>query len=138
ELLLKSRVRVHGICVPLRSSVDGKMIASLLATNANDVTILQLPEETWQRYPVRRINQAGSGETIVHLSGRVRSVKEAESFSLADDTGLIVVETKDAVPKILGRQVEALGEAAGEGSNVVLRTALFRPLKQSRGTGGLP
>ena len=49
DLLLNSRVRVRGICQPVHS-VDGKMAAALLATNANDITILQVPEETWQRY----------------------------------------------------------------------------------------
>jgi len=60
ELLLKSRIRVRGICVGVNNSIDGKLTASLSSPGMNDIVILHAPQETWQRYPLRAIGSLSS------------------------------------------------------------------------------
>jgi signal transduction histidine kinase len=143
DLLLKSRVRVRGVCTTAHSSVDGEMVGSLSATNMNDITILQLPEEMWRQFPLRtiialtRTNVNVIGQ-IAHLRGKVQSVEPGRSFLLADETGQTVVESRQAIPEMLGMDVEALCGWHLRGSNRVFQCGVFRPQTETTNRASLP
>lgn len=111
DLLLNSRVRVQGVCVPIHSDVDGRIISGLSATNVNDITILRVGGEVWQEFPSHTIGEitvTNLRESTFHLYGTVQSVEAGRSFVLADGTGEEVLECRQAVPEMTGTEVEAL------------------------------
>lgn len=131
DLLLKSRIRARGICTAVHSSTDGKIVGSLSATNVNDITILQLPEETWQQFPLRAIGtlaQTNFSERIVHLRGTVQSVQPGRSILLTDETNQISVDSRQAVPEMVGMEIEALCGWHLRGTNKIFQCGIFRPL----------
>lgn len=139
DLLLKSRVRVRGICKIARSAT-GKMVAELSATNANDITILQLPEETWQRWPlttVAALSQTNFSNGFVHLRGEIKSAQPGISFSLADETGEIPIVWKPATKKMVGEEIEVLCAWRPVGANTNLHAAFFRPSAQGENPASL-
>jgi signal transduction histidine kinase len=131
DLLLRSRIRARGICIAVHSSVDGKIVGSLLVSNLDDIVILQLPEETWQRYPACTISalmQTNAFGQIVHLRGRVQSVQPGRSFLMADDTGQVSVESRQALPESAGTDVGVLGVWRWQDStNRVFQGVFSRP-----------
>jgi hypothetical protein len=135
DLLLKSRVRVRGVCVAIHSSTDGKIVASLSATNVNDITILQLPEETWQQFPLRAIGtltQTNFSGRVVHLRGTVQSVQPGRSILLADETGQTSVDLRQAIPEMVGMEIEALCGWHLRGTNKIFQCGIFRPLAATK------
>jgi signal transduction histidine kinase len=141
DLLLRSRVRVRGVCVAVRSSVDGKLVGSMSATNQDDITVLQVPEETWQRYPVCPISATtltnASGQ-VLHLRGRIQSVQPGHSFFLTDDTGGVMVGSRQAQPDLAGAELEVLGVAQSRGTNLLFQSGCFRPLTETTNQAALP
>jgi signal transduction histidine kinase len=133
DLLLNSRVRVRGICQPVHS-VDGKTVAALRASNANDITILQVPEETWQRYPETTLNALPSTNFngLIHLRGAIQSVKPGNSFSFADATGEMPIGWKPATPELAGMKIELLCGWRSVNSNRVLHAGFFRTLTSAQ------
>lgn len=141
DFLLKSRVRVHGVCTAVHRSADGKIVGRLSATNGNDITILQLPEEMWQQFRLRTIDslvQTNLVGPIVHLHGKVQSVESGRSFLLRDETGKTPVESKQAIPEMLGMNVEALCGWHWRGSNKVFQCGFFRPVTEATNQSSLP
>jgi signal transduction histidine kinase len=141
DLLLWSRIQVRGVCTAVHSSADGKIVGSLSATGRGDITILQLPEETWRRYPVCRVGAAArtnAGEQMLHLCGQVQSVQPEGSFLLADSTGRVTVESRLAQSEMAGRDVEVLGVMQSRGSNKVFHSVSFRPFTETTNQASLP
>jgi signal transduction histidine kinase len=141
DLLLKSRVQVRGICTAVRSSVDGKIIASLQATNANDITILQVPEATWQQYPVVMINALAPTNFaygFIHLRGKVRSVEPGVAFWLEDETGAVRIGWKPATAELAGSEIGLLCGWRPEGTNMALHAAFYRSIMPSTRRRSLP
>jgi signal transduction histidine kinase len=129
DILLGSRVQVSGVCLAIRRSVDGKNIGGLSATNADDITILQLAEETWQRYPVSAISTLETTnvlEPVVHLRGQIRSMEPGRSFLLADETGQKMVEWRRTVPETAGMEIEALCGWHLRGTNRIFQCGIWR------------
>ena len=140
EMLPGSRVRALGVCTGERG-VDGRMVESLLATNMNDITILQLPEETWQRYPLGTIStltQTNSSERIIRLHGKVQPVPPGRSFLLADATGQVTLGSRPVPPEIVGTDVEVLGVLQQRGSNKVFQCGIFRSFAVATNEVSLP
>ena len=141
DLLLKSHVRVRGFCTAVHSSTDGNIVGSLSATNVNDIVILQLPEEMWQQFPLRTINaltQTNLIGQIVHLRGKVQSVESGRSLLLVDETGQTTVESRQAVPEMVGMDVEALCGWHLRGTNKIFQCGFFRPVTETTNQTSLP
>lgn len=131
DLLSRSRIRVRGIYSLVHNSENGNFTGSLSATNADDITILQLPEETWQRYPLDTINEltkANLRDSIVHLRGKVLAVQDGHGFLLADNTGRITIESREVIPKTAGTEIEALCGWHAHGTNHVFQCGFYRSL----------
>jgi len=129
DLLLGSRIRVRGVCTAAYSSVNAKIVSNLSATNLNDITILQLPGESWQRYPLLTLNELGqtnSSVNIVHLRGKVQSVLPGSSFLLVDETGQKSVESRQAASEMAGMEIEALCGWHLRGTNRIFQCGAWR------------
>src|SRR5215469_1473559 len=129
DLLLGSRIRVRGVCTAAYSSVNRKIASNLSATNLNDITILQLPGETWQRYPIftlGELEKTNSSANIVHLRGKVQAVQQGNSFLMADGTGQRIVETRQASSEMAGMEIEALCGWRLRGTNRIFQCGVWR------------
>lgn len=140
DLLLESRIRVWGACVPVRNSVDGEIVGGLRVTNADDITILQLPERTWQRYPFCSIanSMTNSPGRIVHLKGIVKMVQQGHSLLLADDTGQVTVDSIASDAKLTGATLDLLGQWKPGRSGKVFQSVFFRSAIGTVGRALLP
>lgn len=131
DLLLKGRIRIRGVCKAVHNSTDGKIVGSLSATNVNDITILQLPEETWQQHPlcpIGALTKTNFSGRVVHLRGTVQSVRPGRSILLADETGQTFVDSREAIPEMIGMEIEALCGWHLRGTNKIFQCGIFRPL----------
>ncbi len=141
DLLLRSRVRARGVCTAIHSSTDGKIVGSLSVAGLSDITILQVPEETWQRFPPCSISaavQTNVSEPMLHLHGRVQSVQPERSFLLADETGRVAVDSRSAQSEMTGTEVEVLGVLQLHGTNRVLQCGFFRMSTAATNQASLP
>jgi len=141
DLLLRSRVRVHGVCTAVHSSTDGKIVGSLSVASLGDITILQAPEETWQRFPpcsIRAAARTNVSESVLHLRGRVQSVQPKRSFLLADGTGQVVVDSRQVQPEMTRMDVEVLGVLQLHGTNRVFQCGVFRISTGATNQAALP
>jgi signal transduction histidine kinase len=141
DLLPGSRIRARGICTAVHGGTEGKFVCNLQVSNLNDIVILQLPEEVWQRYPRRPIDalaQTNLAGHIVHLRGKVKSVQAGASFLLADETGRTVVNSRQAVLETGDRDVEALCSWQQRGSNRVVQCLFARLLTGATNQTSLP
>ncbi|HEY1787382.1 MAG TPA: sensor histidine kinase [Verrucomicrobiae bacterium] len=140
DLLLQSRIRVSGACVAVRNSADGEIVGSLRVTNTDDIAILQLPERTWQRYPLGSIANVmtNSPGRIVHLEGVVKAVQDGRSFLLADDNEQVTVESAASDAKLAGATLELLGRWTPGRVKNVFQSIFFRPAIGSGGQAPLP
>jgi signal transduction histidine kinase len=140
DLLLKSRIEVRGLCTAVRS-VDGRTVASLSTAGLDDLTVLQLPEETWRHSPlcaIRAAMQTNVPDQPLSLRGRVESVQPGRSFLLADGSGRMTVETREAQQEMLGTEVEVIGGWGPRGSNRVFQSVFFRPIATATNQSSLP
>lgn len=140
DLLLQSRVRAWGVCVPIRSSINGEILGSLRVTNADDIAIWQLPERTWQRYPLLAISNSLTGlrGRMIHVQGTVKSVQKGRSFVLADDTGQLTVESIASNAKLIGATVAVLGQWQPEGVEKKFQGVCIRVLTGTASQTSLP
>lgn len=140
DLLLKSRIQVQGTCQPVRNSGDGEIVGSVRVTNADDLTILQLPEETWQRYPSCSISEMQTNVTgsIIRFYGKVKSAQVGGSLLLTDATGQITVTSTLADPQLAGVTLEVLGLWSQQTKERFFRSILFRPVPGSGDHTSLP
>ncbi len=138
DLLLKSRIQAQGSCQPVRNSVAGEIVGTLRVTNANDITILQLPEETWQRYPLCPIQNSETNEGIIHLRGTVKSVDEGRSLLLTNDSGQITVISPLSDSKLAGTTLEVLGIWNQQGPEKTFQNVFFRPVASVDNRTSLP
>lgn len=140
DLLLKSRIEVRGICAAVRS-VDGRAVASLSAAGLDDLTVLQLPEETWQHSPlcgIGLVTQTDVLERPFHVRGRVESVEAGRSFLLANGTDRMTVEAKRAQEEMAGTEIEVIGVWRDRGSSRIFQSLVFRPIAAATNPPPLP
>jgi len=132
ELLLKSRVRVAGICLGLHDGVSGNLVGSLSTPDAKDITILQVPLETWQRYPlteVAALNRrlaTNSGDFLVHLRGQFQGTNSDGSFQFQDSTGPLGLQGVAGLPVRPGTEIELLGSVESLAANHVVLNGICR------------
>ena len=138
DLLLKSRIRAQGSCQPVRNSVAGEIVGTLRVTNADDIIILQFPEETWQRFPLCPIQDLETNVGIIHLRGTVKSVDPGRSLLLTDDSGQITVVSSLSDSKLAGTTVEVLGLWNQQGSERFLQSIFFRTVAGAGNNTSLP
>lgn len=125
ELLLKSHVRVSGVCTGVHSSNGGQVMSSLSASSPQGIFILQLPLETWQRYPLQKIaglagaSPANPTSSIVHLRGKMTVTSRAGVFTLTDETGELEAHLRIAGMVQPGAEMEFLGTLSSNGTNLV-------------------
>lgn len=137
-LLLRSRIRVQGVCRGIRNSMNGELIGSLSVRGMDDVTLLQVAEETWQRYPTQtiaawlRAEPSGSAGGIVHLLARVRGAQSGNSVRVSDATGEIAVRSVQQLPKEAGTEVEMLGRIETGTSGPIFNCAVFRVINKGK------
>jgi signal transduction histidine kinase len=139
HLLLKSRVRIHGICAGIQSIADGTLVASLHSVDPSNLQILQAAEETWQRYGSQSLSTAvGSPEAakvapdVVHLRGRLSNASGA--MTIADESGKITISTTQDLSEFVGREVEALGVIQSDAPKAVFYGAVLRPILAATGS----
>lgn len=145
ELLLKSRIRAEGICVGVHSSVNGETVSSLSVPTLNDIFILQLPQETWQRYPLQTV--AGVTEArgrdpavkIMHLRGEFQGTNLDGTFTMVDVTGTLKVRSIQPLSPATGTKIEILGTIERKGTNTIFLSAVSRELGEGEGrTSAMP
>ncbi|MDE3098338.1 MAG: hypothetical protein KGJ88_02595 [Verrucomicrobiota bacterium] len=139
-LMLDGRVRVKAVCEPVYNAVEQQWVGSLAATNVNDFTLLQVPEETWRRIPLMAIDKVKPAEhpADFHLVGRVESVELRRSFVLSDGTNEITVGFQRASEDMDGQQIEALcGWQIKKGARK-LECGLWRPYASPQSPAALP
>lgn len=138
-LLVKSRIQAFGECEAVRNSVNGEIVGSLRVTNSHDIIFLQLPEETWQRYPPRSISDLEPkvlGQ-IIHLRGSVRADQQG-GLSLTDSSGQIAITFKSNNPQLSGKTVEVLGMWKPQGAEKVFQSIFSRPVIETGNRTSLP
>ncbi|HEV2331383.1 MAG TPA: ATP-binding protein [Verrucomicrobiae bacterium] len=140
DLLLDSRIRVQGACVAVRNSVAGEIVGSLRVTNADDINIMQIPERTWQRYPLSSVGNSTTNlpGRIVHLKGVVRAVQQGYSLLLSDDTGQVTVDSSASDAKLAGVTLEILGQWTPGRSGKFFQSVYFRIAIGRAGQTSLP
>ena len=120
-LLLGSHIRAEGVCHGAYD-LDGKIVSSLSTPGREEITILQLPQETWQRYPLRTIAdvtrtiQTIPPGQIVHLRGEILGTETNGTFRLADGTGELEIHFIQGLSKPVGTDIEVLVAVGREGS----------------------
>ena len=83
---------------------------------------MQLPQETWQRYPLRTIAdvtrtiQTIPPGQIVHLRGEILGTETNGTFRLADGTGELEIHFIQGLSKPVGTDIEVLVAVGREGS----------------------
>jgi hypothetical protein len=140
DLLLKSRIHAWGRCVAVHSSANDEMTGSLLITNINDITFLQLPEETWQRYPLSSIsdvNESVIGQ-IFHLRASVISTGQGVTLLISDSTGQLNITTALANLPLIGATVEILGLWKQEGTGRHFQSIFLKTVAASGNQTSLP
>jgi len=139
DLLLKSRIRVRGLYAPTYGVAGEKIAAHLSASNADDITLLQLPEETWQRFPLRAIPppEEINPNHILHLRGKIQAVEPGMSFLFADAANRIQIQSKPASPDMVGRDVDLLCQWQMQDTNRIFESIFSRPA-EAAGATALP
>ena len=114
---------------------DGQRVAgTLLVPSLKQIELLEVDSAHWGDHPVVPIgfltvtNFLNTIEAIAHVQGRVRSKTPGESLLVEDETGRILVETTQPLPRQEGGQVEALGRWSRTRTNVVLRSGFYREI----------
>lgn len=133
-LLLNSRIRTVGICQSTYTTDGQKVAGGMLTPSMKQIEFLDVDPAHWSAYPVLSIgslavtNFANSVETIVRVRGRVRAATPNESLVLEDETGRILMNTTQSLPRKEADQVEALGRWGRARTNVVLRSGVYREI----------
>src|SRR5438445_7236403 len=130
DILLKSRIRVRGICSNVWSSAGGEVPGLQVAT-MNDIAVLQMPEEVWQRFRLDKVGVLASTnllEPVVRLRGKVESIRPGQSFLLADESGEATLNSKEAMPEMEGMEIEVLCGWQQMGLDRVFQAGVFRSL----------
>ncbi|MDR3457545.1 MAG: sensor histidine kinase [Verrucomicrobiae bacterium] len=131
-LLLKSRVRVEGLCIGVHSGINGEVVSSLSSPSQKNIIILQVPQETWQRWPLRTVAELpGPASTnvsgqILHLGGRFGGTNADGTLELTDQTGSLKFKSSQGRPKTVGLELEILGIAGRDSSNEPVVTGVFK------------
>jgi signal transduction histidine kinase len=131
DLLAGSRIRVRGVCKGLYSSADERLVCSVLGASMKNLTILQVPLETWQRYPAETIrNLTGLPETnltgrIAHVRCRIEAEPEGDRLVLTDGSGRMTAKAAGQAVEMTGAEVEAIGLLEREGAETVLWNPVF-------------
>jgi signal transduction histidine kinase len=143
ELLLNSRVRLTGICRNAYT-LDGLMTpGTLWVPGLEQVEILEASPKLWSDQAIvairdLMITNSDADLPMVHISARVQSVETNQSAVIEDETGKIVFQLNQRLPK-LGDRVEVLAKCGLAGTNMVLSWGIIRQLEDTnREAGQLP
>jgi len=137
QLLLGSRVGVHGFCRGGLTPGGQQMAANFLVPGLKQILVTKPAAAQWNRYPLRSIQEAlaqiglPNDQTIVNVRGNA----QAGVFPprIDDGSGSIAVETLQPWPTNLTGTVNVIGRLARFPSNIVLQCSLWR---QSLTPGG--
>jgi signal transduction histidine kinase len=131
-LLLKSRIRVEGLCIGVHSGINGEVVSSLSSPSQKSITILQVPQETWQRCPLGTIaellvsNSTNDSGQLCHLRGQFGGTNEDGTVRLTDQTGKLKFKSSQGLPKVAGVEIEVLGIAGHDSSNEPVVNGVFK------------
>ena len=133
-LLLNSKIRAVGVCQTLHILSGELVLGRLSVCHWNQIQPLEAPPESWNTYPITKIdsllqsNFAASTLSIVRVRGHVRSVNPGFGMIVEDKTNEVFVET--AAPLSVGRgsEVEVLGQRKWSSTNVVLQFGFYRKI----------
>lgn len=144
-LLLHSHIRVEGICAGVRSSDNGEIVSTLAVASRKQITLLQVPQDTWQQYPQQSLAalaawmQTNSPGRVVRLRGQIQGTNADGTIRLADKSGTSEVRFKPGWSGPVGTQIELLGTAESQSSNSVIEAAVFQTVRQVKnGRSALP
>ncbi len=137
-LLPGSRVRITGICWSTYTLEGRRIFGTMWTPNLELVELLEVAPEFWISHPVLAVrdllstNFPGVGGPIVHVTGQVCSQGPSRSMVIQDDTGEIVLQITQPMPKTIGDYVEALGRWSRSGTNVILRNGFYREVERAQ------
>lgn len=124
ELLLKSHIRVSGICHGVHSSNGGEIMSSVSTPDEKGLMVLQLPLETWRRYPLQKISdlaevsQNAAGR-IIRLRGSLSEAGKPGVFQLRDSSGEVEIQPNLSGTAPIGDEMEFLGTLTRAGTNLI-------------------
>ncbi len=143
DFLLNGRIRARGAVQSLFNRVGERVAGRLLVPGDEQVAVLQIASDVWQKYPVNDLADfvwlagTNASRTPVHLTG-VAGLPVGNGFRLWDArTNSIEVRLAFAFSDLREQKVEVLGFPIQAGANLMLVDAVCRPL-QAEQTGGSP
>lgn len=131
-LLLKSRVRVDGWCARVYDGTGGGMAGFLSSPGWDNVTLLQIPQETWVRFDPQTIasvtgpSPAGNPDKVIHLRGKVHGPDATGGWRIADATGTLPFNPTPSTTEPDGSEVEMLGTVELQATSPVFLPAISR------------
>jgi signal transduction histidine kinase len=133
EMLVKSRVRVTGLAVPLHATTPRTSIGLVAIPGNHSIQILHCAPEVWTAYPLRPLtgaiaptNRAGR---VVHLAGFLQraSLDSETHWSLGNGEARVTLESTKEAAGLLETSVEALGVLRFRGQDPFLENYCLRP-----------
>ena len=135
-LLANCRVRVTGLCRRAHTP-DGQGIPGVLwVPDEQQLQVLDVPPELWTATPVVPLGtlaaatNPATAERLVHVRARVRRAGGGVPF-LVDGTGSMALVLPQPGAKVAEQMVEVLGICRPAGSNLVLQSVFYRPVKEA-------
>lgn len=132
-LLLKSRVRVTGICLSTFTA-DGQSVAdTLLAPGMDQIELLEVPAEQWSTHPTITISSLTnmtvlpSAEAIFHVHGKIRSRPDGGLF-IEDETGTVPLKMTKSPAQSEGVPFEILGRLEQVDTNLILQSSICQEI----------
>jgi signal transduction histidine kinase len=136
--LLGSLVRVHGVCLNTSDAAGHSLADMLVVPRWNNLQVLEVAPDFWSVTKIMKVSNCkppnGEGAAnLVHLRGEIPPHSSGQQPDLQDDTGSIPIELLNPLPAQFNGEVECLGRLSQNGSNQVLREAVWRePLDDLR------
>ncbi|MDD5140175.1 MAG: sensor histidine kinase [Verrucomicrobiales bacterium] len=131
-LLLKSRVRVTGVCSARLNPAGQRVAGAMMVPHPGLVRIEQLPLSAWASFPALSLTNllASDGPkpgSRVRIRGQVQEAGSIDGIKLGDPTNVIRVRTVGTNLAVKGENVEVLGEVCVlPGGGVELTNAFWR------------
>ncbi len=129
----QNRIRAAGVGRRIRSLDGSWVFGDFFVQRWEDIEQQYVTPSIWGEYPLTAIRKllaekpSSVVDSVVHLSGIITSGNAVPSMVLEDRTGRIAVD--GTVPgELAGHSTEVLGLLGMDGSNLMLRCALFQRL----------
>jgi hypothetical protein len=132
--LLHSHVQAAGICQGTYSAVGSILANTLVVPDWRNLRVTDAAPESWTAFPSVNLGDPGTnapgGAAAVCAHGKITVPAEGPPM-LEDATGRIPVELLMPPPDTVGEPVEVLGKPERDGTNMVLRQAIYRPQSEA-------